>query len=179
LPLSDAEREVYIKVAGERPLPRRRARELWAIIGRRSGKSRVAAGIACYEALFVPRQLAPGETGTVAVCAASQSQAQMVFNYCEGFLRAAPVLEAEVESVVMTQGFFEPTIRLKNGNVICVLSNNFRRVRGRTLLCCIFDEVAFWRDEASATPEHATARSCGRASRCRPGAAPPMGHSRQ
>jgi hypothetical protein len=34
-----------------------------------------------------------------------------------------------------------------------VHSNSFRTVRGRTLVACIFDEVSFWRDETSATPD--------------------------
>jgi hypothetical protein len=37
--------------------------------------------------------------------------------------------------------------------VIAVHSNSFRTVRGRTLIAAIFDEVAFWRDETSATPD--------------------------
>jgi hypothetical protein len=36
--------------------------------------------------------------------------------------------------------------------VIAIHANSFRTVRGRTLLACIFDEIAFWRDETSATP---------------------------
>jgi hypothetical protein len=28
-----------------------------------------------------------------------------------------------------------------------------RTVRGRPILCAIFDEIAFWRDENSATPD--------------------------
>jgi hypothetical protein len=34
-----------------------------------------------------------------------------------------------------------------------VATNSFRHVRGRTILCSIFDEVAYWRDERSATPD--------------------------
>ncbi len=32
-------------------------------------------------------------------------------------------------------------------------ANSFRSIRGRTLVACIFDEVALWRDEVSATPD--------------------------
>jgi hypothetical protein len=44
-------------------------------------------------------------------------------------------------------------IEFKNGIVVAVHSNSFRTVRGRTLVACVMDEVAFWRDEASATPD--------------------------
>jgi hypothetical protein len=43
--------------------------------------------------------------------------------------------------------------------VIAVHSNSFRTIRGRTLIAAIFDEVAFWRDETSATPEIETYRA--------------------
>jgi phage terminase large subunit-like protein len=39
-------------------LPIKRVRELWCIIGRRGGKSRMAAALACYFALFVKHKLA-------------------------------------------------------------------------------------------------------------------------
>jgi hypothetical protein len=44
-------------------------------------------------------------------------------------------------------------IELKNGIVIAVHSNSFRTVRGRTLVAAILDEVSFWRDETTATPD--------------------------
>ena len=37
--------------------------------------------------------------------------------------------------------------------MIAVHANSFRSVRGRTIVCCIFDEVSFWRDDRSATPD--------------------------
>jgi hypothetical protein len=47
-------------------------------------------------------------------------------------------------------------IRLKNGIVIAVHPNSFRSVRGRTLVACIFDEVAYWRDDTTSTPDNET-----------------------
>ena len=49
--------------------------------------------------------------------------------------------------------------RLTNGVVIAVHSNSYRSVRGRTLLPCIFDEIAFWRDNTSAGPDIETYRA--------------------
>jgi hypothetical protein len=41
-------------------------------------------------------------------------------------------------------------LELNNGIEIIVLANSFRSIRGRTVLCCIFDECAYWRSDESA-----------------------------
>jgi hypothetical protein len=147
LPLSATDKEAFGEVAGGRQPPQERVSELWCTVGRRSGKSRIAAALAVYAAAFIPRRLARGEVGTVLVLAASQAQAATVFGYCTGFLEASPVLKREIASATRTE------IRLRNGNAIAVHANSYRSIRGRTLLACIFDEIAFWRDETSAVPD--------------------------
>jgi hypothetical protein len=87
------------------------------------------------------------------VLAGSRDQSRAVFGYVRGLLEATPVLWAEVVAVKR----FE--IELKNGIVIAVHSNSFRTVRGRTLIGCVFDETAFWRDETSAQPDLETYRA--------------------
>jgi hypothetical protein len=147
LPLDSAEQRVFADVAGGRKPPMSRVRELWAVVGRRAGKSRVAAAVACFLALFVKHNLAKGEVGMVLVLAASQAQARTVFSYIRGFIEASPALAREVS------GMTREAIELKNGITIAVHSNSFRTVRGRTLVAAVFDEVAYWRDDASATPD--------------------------
>jgi phage terminase large subunit-like protein len=122
-------------------------RELWCVVGRRGGKSRMAAALACYFALFVKHKLAGGEQGMVLVLSATTDQAKTVFNYVLGFMRASQVLAREIASVTRAE------IRLRNGITIAVHPNSFRSVRGRTLCACIFDETAFWRDDSTATPD--------------------------
>jgi hypothetical protein len=147
LPLDDEQRAIFHEVAGERGPPHKRVRELWAIIGRRGGKSRIAAALAVYAATFVKHDLASGETGYVLVLAASRDQARVVFDYVKGFFDASSVLRQEVASVTATE------IKLKNGIILSTHANSFRSIRGRTLLAVIFDEVALWRDEVSAVPD--------------------------
>jgi hypothetical protein len=103
--------------------------------------------LATYFALFVPHKLSRGEKGLVLVLAASRDQAQVVFDYIRGYLEASPVLAQEVLDMTRTE------IRLRNGVTIAVHANSYRTVRGRTLLACVFDETAFWRDETSAVPD--------------------------
>ncbi len=147
LPLDDEELKVFAAVAGGRAPPRSRVRELWAVVGRRGGKSRVAAALAVYFSAFVPHKLAAGERGLVLTLAASLEQAKAVHGYALAFLQESPALRQEIAETTRSE------IRLKSGVIIGVHTNSFRTVRGRTLLGCIFDEVSFWRDETSATPD--------------------------
>jgi hypothetical protein len=153
LPLDEQQNALFASVAGERSPPTHRVRELWAICGRRSGKSRIAAAVAIFLALFLRYNLARGERGMCLVVAGSIEQARMVFNYIRGFLEAAPALEKEIASVRRYE------ITLRNGIVIAVHSNSYRTVRGRTLVAAVLDEVSFWRDESSATPDIETYRA--------------------
>jgi len=153
LPLEDAERATFRKVAGDRPPPGKRVRELWAVVGRRAGKSRMAAALAVFLALFQRHKLAKGETGHVLVLAATQDQAKTVFEYCVGFVEASEALRREVRAITAHE------IRLVNDVMIGVHVNSYRTIRGKTLLGVVFDEVSFWRDEASATPDVETYRA--------------------
>jgi hypothetical protein len=120
LPLDDKEREVFKVIAGDRGLPKQRVRELWCTIGRRGGKSRMAAALAIYFALFVRHRLAAGEKGLVLVLSATVEQSKVVFSYVLGFLRASEVLAKEIESTTAHE------IRLRNGITIAVHPNSFR-----------------------------------------------------
>lgn len=153
--LTDEERALFALVAGDRAPPSRRVRELWAgPIGRRSGKSRMAAAIAVHiAALTDHRGLSPGEIGTVAVIAASREQAAVVFHYVRGFLMASPLLAGQIVSIGRDE------IMLRGDINICVVTNSFRVARGMTLLAVIGDEVSYWRDESSAQPDIETFRA--------------------
>lgn len=149
LRLNRKEARAFASIAGGRQPPTEKVRELWAVLGRRSGKSRVAAALAVYFAVLVDHsgKLAPGEVGYVLVLAASKDQAKTIKAYAEGFLRSSPVLASAIEDVTADE------IRLTGGIVIAIHPANYRTVRGRTLLACIFDEVSFWRSEESAQPD--------------------------
>jgi hypothetical protein len=153
LGLDRGDLELWHRVAGQREPPLRRVRELWCSIGRRGGKSRIAALIGVFLACFTRPRLAPGEIGMVLILAPSQAQAGVVFGYCKAFLEASPVLRGEIASTTATE------IRLRSGIVIGVHANSFRSTRGRTLLACVFDECSFWRDEGSAQPDIETYRA--------------------
>lgn len=153
--LDAQQQQTFAAVAGDRKPPSRTVRELIAIAGRRSGKSRVAAAVAVFIAACIDHRakLAPGEVGYVLVLAGSRSQASVVFRYALGFLEASPILRREISEVTAEE------IRLRNGIIIAVHPNSYRTIRGRSLLGCIFDETSYWRDETSANPDVETYRA--------------------
>jgi hypothetical protein len=150
LDLTAEELAVFSNVAGSRAPPNKRVREFWVVAGRRSGKSRIAAALAVFIALFTKHRLAKGERGMILVLASSVEQARVVFGYARAFLTESPILAGEVEETTTNE------LRLKNGVVIAIHANSFRTVRGRTLLAAILDEVSYWRDESSAQPDTET-----------------------
>jgi hypothetical protein len=154
LPLTDAEREIFIAIAGDRGLPKHRIKELWAVCGRRSGKTRIAAAISAFIAAIVQHKLAPGEVGYVLLLAASRSQASIAFSYVCGFLEASPILRQQVESMTADE------VRLKGNVVIGVHAGSYRTIRGRSLLAVVGDETSFWRDIDSAQPDVEIYRAC-------------------
>jgi hypothetical protein len=147
LPLDDDQRTAFCAVAGRQP-PARRVRELWCIAGRRSGKDSIASAIAAAAALGDYRaHLRPGERATVLCLACDRAQARIVTRYIAGYFREVPLL------VPLVERENDDGIELNNSVEIVVGTNSYRAVRGRTVVCAIFDECAFWRDEESATPD--------------------------
>src|SRR6266849_7492836 len=76
LPMTEPQRALYQHHTGRQTPPAGPSREAWLIVGRRGGKSRVAALVAVYLACFreYRKQLAPGERGTLMVIAADRRQ---------------------------------------------------------------------------------------------------------
>jgi hypothetical protein len=70
-----------------------RTRELWAIVGRGSGKSIIAAVLACCFAARAYRRMA-GETIYIGGFAPTRAQATVTYRYVVGLMRSVPVLAA-------------------------------------------------------------------------------------
>lgn len=147
--LSRRERQLFHKVAGDRQPPSRRVAEMVALKGRGGGGSSAAAEIASYCAISFDghARLRPGERGVVAVIAYDKAQARQVARFIRGLFDETPVLASMVESAD------SDTISLSNKIDIIVFANNFRSVRGRSLVAAIFDEACFWRDEHYSSPD--------------------------
>jgi hypothetical protein len=146
---------VFSRVAGNREPPSHRVKEVWAICGRRSGKSRMAAAVGCYLATMTDARsrLVPGETGHVPIISPTMAQSRLVFGYCAGFLERSPLLASQIEGVTADE------IKLCGNVVISCIPCSHRTTRGRTMLGAVFDEAAYWRSEESATPDREVYRS--------------------
>ncbi|HEX4113638.1 MAG TPA: terminase large subunit [Stellaceae bacterium] len=147
-PMTEAEVTLFREVA-ERDPPLRRVKEAVFIAGRGAGKDAIASLIATHVAMtFDPRgRLRPGEAAVVMCIAVDRHQARIVMNYIKAYFEIIPPLAALVAAMD------DESVTLTNGVVIEVHSNNFRAVRGRSIICAIFDEVAFWRSDDSASPD--------------------------
>ena len=109
------------------------------LVGRRSGKSRIAALIGAFEAAFAGHdsKLAKGERGVVPICAPTKWQAKIVKNYVRAVFEG-PILQNEV-SAETKEGF-----ELTNGISIEILAGDWRTIRGPTLIAAVVDEAAFF-----------------------------------
>jgi hypothetical protein len=149
LRMTEVERVVYEAHTKRRTPPAAPVREGWLVVGRRGGKSRIAALVAVYLACFrdYGSVLAPGERGTVSIIAADRRQARTVMRYIVGLLEGCPML------VPLVVARTADSIELSNGVVLEVHTASFRAVRGYTVVAAILDEIAFWRSEESANPD--------------------------
>jgi len=149
LPMSDEEQAIFTEHTGRSEAPTQPAREAWLVVGRRGGKSLIAALVVVYLACLRDYRsyLAPGEVATIAMIASDRRQARVVHRYIKGFLESVAMLKA-----MITRQTAE-SIELSNRVVIEIHSASFRAVRGYSLAATVCDEIAFWRSEESANPD--------------------------
>ena len=128
-------------------LPTAPVRELWLFIGRRSGKSIIAALQAVWATCCRSYRLAVGEVGIFMVLAADRKQARVIKRYISGLLHSHPALEALIANETAD------AIELTNGLTIEIHTCSYRSLRGYTCIGAAVDEVAFWQSEDSANPD--------------------------
>jgi hypothetical protein len=123
--------------------------ECYAVVGRRGGKSRLAAALAIEAACLTDwtPYLAAGEWATAAVIAADRAQARNCFQYVEGFVDACPSLEA----AVVRRG--ADVIEFATRTRIEVTTASARTARGYSFCLVVADELAFWRSETTNEPD--------------------------
>lgn len=150
LPFEDEDEErLYLECTHRTELPSAPAKEVWAPIGRRGGKSRVFAAIAVW--LAVTQDWSPflvkGEAGVIPILADAKDRAQQTMGYVKAYL-AHPKLMPLVERDLSEE------IYLKGNIIIRVGTASIKAVRSRTVLAALCDEIAFWSsDELGSNPD--------------------------
>jgi hypothetical protein len=146
--LTDDERTLFAQLTGREREPGKRVNELVCVVGRRGGKSRALATLACYVAALCQHRLAPGERGVVLIVAQSSHTARVILGYARAVLEASPLLR----TLVVADN--SDAIELRNGVVLEVRWASFRVLRGPTYVAALLDEAAFlWTDEFAANPD--------------------------
>jgi hypothetical protein len=145
LPMDLDELEAFKGFTGREHPPERMPAEVYAIVGRRGGKSFMAAVLACYLALFHDWRpyLAAGETAWVMVIATDRNQARNILGYIKGILNSSKILGQEVESDLAWE------ISLRNQVGIKIGTCSYRALRGYTVVAAICDELAYFRAEGA------------------------------
>lgn len=148
LEMTADELTLYQTCTGRENAPTIAFREAWLPIGRRSGKSFIAALLAVFLAVFRDYRdyLSPGERGCVFVIASDRAQAAVILRYVKGFIAAIPMIHRMVENDRAE------SIDLSNHISIMIVTCSYKSVRGPTAVAVIADEVAFWRADDGRNP---------------------------
>jgi len=145
LPMDAPELELYGKCTGREKPPAGAFNEIFAIVGRRGGKSFIAAIMACYLALFHDWRpyLATGETVWIMVVGSDRPQARNILGYIKGILQTSHMFKGMIEKDLSWE------INLSNQVSIKVATCDYRTLRGYTVAGAILDELAYFRSEGS------------------------------
>jgi hypothetical protein len=141
--------ELYRKCTGREVAPAEPFREVFCTSGRRSGKSRIAAACAVYQATLRDwtKVLGVGERGKALIVATDRAQAKVIQGYVAGLLHSNPNLRR----LIVAEG--KETIELSTGVDIEIATASYRGIRGRTVVFACLEELSFWRSsEVYANP---------------------------
>jgi len=139
--MSKNELITYTKHTGRRKPPRVPFKEVFLIIGRRGGKSFIAALILVFLAVFKEWNLGL-EKGYIMCIATDRKQASIVFNYVRKILQLPAFRNLVVNET-------KEEIELSNDMVIAIHTCSYRSLRGYQICACVCDEISFWRAEGA------------------------------
>ena len=117
------------------------------LAGARGGKdSRIAAPIACYEAVFGghEKRLTRGERAVIPIVAQDAKATRVAFGYIRDYLTGSPLLRAMVDAELAQE------LRLVNRVDVVCFPSTMASMRGYSVPAAVLDEVAFFRLEGAA-----------------------------
>jgi hypothetical protein len=149
LPLDAQELEIFRQCTGRQTYSGHPFPEVTVIAGARAGKdSRIAAPVACFEALFGghERQLGRGERAIIPCVAQDARAARIAFDYIRDYLRT-PLLRDRIDVEMSTE------IALTNRVSVAVFPCTMRSLRGYSIPVGVMDEIGYFRLEGSANSD--------------------------
>lgn len=148
LPLTESEHALYHEITHRSDHPTEPFTEAYLIKPRRAGGTLFAAAVGLHAALGdYTAKLGPGEVATVALIASDRKQARQTMAYVKGLIAGSDLISAEVTKNIEESIEFEHRVRLE------VHVPSYRSTRGYSYACVVLDELAFFRDDTSATPD--------------------------
>lgn len=140
LALDPEELKLFAKLTGRtKPLPEG-FREVLLVVGRRAGKSQIAALIGLFEAITARKG------HVILVAQDARASQRVLFGYIREAFDSCPLLKGEIIRETAD------TIELKSGVAISVYPARPAAVRGLTAPCAIADEIAFMASSESGAP---------------------------
>jgi hypothetical protein len=129
--LTEGERAIFESLTGRISEPMDPVEEFWAVIGRRSGKTRAMVILAAYLAACVDHRetLAPRERGVIPLLAASVQQAASAFAFVEGIFAVAQNLRDLVDGATSDTLSLTTGIDISPGPLPFGRSGALRRLR--------------------------------------------------
>jgi hypothetical protein len=137
IPMSKEELKIYAKYTGRRIPPRTPFKEAFLIIGRRGGKSFIAALVIVFLAVFIKWDLGL-EKGYIMCIASDRKQASIVFHYVRKILQLPAFRNMVVNET-------KEEIELSNDIVIAIHTCSYRSLRGYQICASVCDEINFYR----------------------------------
>jgi hypothetical protein len=137
-----------LKWTGRTQLPAGPVKRIYALIGRRGGKTRFLSAVGCWRAALCAdwrSQMAPGELAVVGLVAVDRDQTRVMMSYCDGLLRDSAVLAGEVTRHTAS------TIEFRSGGALTIMTNDYRTIRGRTVTALLGDEASLWQPGETAS----------------------------
>ena len=141
LPMTVSEQAVFRRHTGRseyRPPPGGWA-EITCVVGRQSGKSRIAALIAGFEAVRATRERDGTETSALLVGQDQRSALRVLLNYARAPFETVAALRQSVDTSL------SGSVMLENGVVLSAYPCRPAAVRGLRARIVVLDELAFYR----------------------------------
>jgi len=131
--------------------------QMWAIMGRRSGKTdSIISTALAYEAVLGGHlaEVRPGQETVVYLISQTKEVGVMNLAFVRQALESSPILAKEIDRLLAEE------IILKNGVTIKSAPPSLKSQRGLAIPVVAFDEVGFWyKDSDSANPDYEVERA--------------------